>query len=241
MIYINFVSDNTIITAHTWNKAWGFEGTAKSLYDYVGAHQYASMCYSAYSWTSGKQQVSISPTQIQYSFTTSTYPSVLRDGDLNNWFDGVNPTGTSRDAITITRDGYYIFQCDLAIADSTNRLGSSTNTDGVDNNPNRKMLVSIVKSSGIFGGPVFNKTFQILPNTIRAATGNSPQFMQPYYVANQTFLTYAVKGDRFVMNTDAISGRTDRVVYSTIKAFLIKNSTIPSTEFENFNYELFNR
>lgn len=238
MIYNNFVANNTIITANTWNKAWGFEGTAKSLYDYVGAHQYASMTYSAFSWNGGKQQITVDDTLIQYSFintvfpyTTYTYPSALRSGDLMNWYIGCDPLG--RDSIQIQRDGYYILQCDVAIADATNRIGSSTNADGINSVPDRKLVISILIENEY-------RTFEILPNTIKAATGNGPQFVQPYFTANKCFLMYATKGSVINMNIDySMSGRTDRIVYSSLKAFLIKNSTVSSKQFTDENNLLF--
>jgi hypothetical protein len=240
MIYNNFVTNNAIITANTWNKAWGFEGTAKSLYDYVGAHQYANMTYSAFSWNGGKQQITVDATHIQYSFVNTqlftspdyTYLSASRDGHLMNWQIGFDPDEEVRDVIQIQRDGYYIVQCDVAMADATNRIGSSTNADGVNSVPDRKMMVSIYKENFL----VILREFEILPNTIKAATGNGPQFVQPYFTANQCFLTYAIKGDKLKMTINRMSGRTDRVVYSSLKAFLIKNSTIPSSEFQNENY-----
>ena len=50
MIFNNFVDNGTVLTSTIWNRAWGFEGTAKSLYDLVGAQQYASNIYGAFSW-----------------------------------------------------------------------------------------------------------------------------------------------------------------------------------------------
>jgi hypothetical protein len=244
MIYNNFVSDSTVpnyipdnvvVTAHTWNKAWGFEGTAKSLYDLVGAHQSAIMTYSTFSWTSGKQQITAANTTIQYSFITSTYPSSSRDGDLNNWFVGMSPALAARDSIVITRDGYYILQADVAMNDVSNRIGSSTNTDGIESQLDRKLNVTIRKDAG---ANTFSKSYQVVANTIKAATGNGPQFVQPYFVSNQTLLTYATKGDRFTVRADVMSNRTDRIVYSSLKAFLIKNNTNPSEEFNAYNYFL---
>jgi hypothetical protein len=121
----------------------------------------------------------------------------------------------------------------VAMADATNRIGSSTNADGVNSVPDRKMSINITFGSNI------QREFEILPNTIKAATGNGPQFVQPYFTANQCFLIYATKGSVLSMSTNSMSGRTDRVVYSSLKSFLIKNSTVSSNEFDNENYVLF--
>lgn len=241
MIYNNFVSDstvpnytsdNTIITAHTWNKAWGFEGTAKSLYDLVGAHQSAIITYSTFSWTSGKQNVNLATQIVQYSFIASTYPSSLREGDLNNWFSGMSPSAPARDYIKITRDGYYIFQVDIAMNDASNRIGNSANTDTIDFQIDKELSVTFQKRTK-------TNVYEVVPHNIKAATGNGPQFVQPYIVSNQTFLIYAVKNDYFFVSTSVMNNRTDRIVYASLKAFLIKNSTVPSDEFVAENFPLF--
>jgi hypothetical protein len=223
MIFNNFVTTGTALTATIWNRAWGFAGTAASNYDAIGGQQYYNTTFSSSSWATATQEI-VAPLTVQFSFVNGTYTSSNRSGNFNNWISGMSPEEDLRDNFTAQRSGYHILQCDVALADVSNRIGSSTNTDGIDTVPNRSLNVYILKNDDALIYAF--RSSSMLPNTIKAATGNGPQFVQPYICSAQTFLVTAIAGDRFKIVVDPVSTRNDRVVYAAIKGFLMKSINI---------------
>jgi hypothetical protein len=216
MIFNNFVNDGTPLTASIWNEAWGYAGTAASMYDAVGAQQYAAQIYSAAVWANAKQGLTTTDEVVQFNFTAApAYPSSERSGSLMNWISVMPTTENFRDGITIQRDGYYIVQADVSLGDSAQRMCSSTNLDGINLVPDRSVNVTVA-----------SRIYSVMPNTIKAATANAPQNLQPHVASTQTFLSKFRKGEKIIIQTDVVDGRDDRIVYAALKVFLIKAEKI---------------
>ena len=216
MIFNNEVQNGQIIDSTIWNRAWGLEGTAKSLYDMVGGQQFGAQAYSSGSWLRGTQSITaLSP--VQYSFISSTYPSSTRTGDFITWSPGYSLTGGLRDSLLILRNGFYIVQVEVGINDSANRIGNTANTDGTALIPNVSMLVTLNIQST-------TKSFSRITNTVKASTGNGPQFNQPYYsaFANYALSLSAASRISLTVSLSSYAGRSERIVHSCLKTYLLK-------------------
>lgn len=234
MIFNNFVDNGTVLTSTIWNRAWGFEGTAKSLYDLVGAQQYASNIYGAFSWLTAKQSLTTYDEVVQFSFITgTTYPSSERAGSLNNWQNGMITNTVLfgidftdfRDRITIQRDGYYLIHAEFSINDSGNRICSSSFVNGVTTVPNRSIEMIITVDVGLNLGDVVERSSAIRPNVVNSATFNAGQNVAPHGSSVLNFVSTLRKGDTIKLKTDIVDAnpaRNERIINAGLKAFLIK-------------------
>ena len=242
IIFNNYVTAGTVLTSTIWNRAWGFEGTAKSLYDSIGAQQYASNIYGAFSWASAIQSLTTFDEVIQFSFITgSTYQSSERAGSLNNWRNGmVIQSGLTtfsdfRDRITIQRDGYYLIHAEFSINDSSNRICSSTNANGVTTVPDRSIEMIITVDVGLGLGDVVERSSAIRPNVVNSATYNATENVAPHGSVVLNFIETYRKGDTIKLKTDVVTaGRNERIINAGLKAFLIK-----AIEVDNSNFDLY--
>jgi hypothetical protein len=244
MIFNNYVTAGTVLTSTIWNRAWGFEGTAKSLYDSIGAQQYASNIYGAFSWASAIQSLTTYDEVIQFSFITgSTYQSSERAGSLNNWRNGML-TNTDfffteysdfRDRITIQRDGYYLIHAEFSINDSSNRICSSTDANGVTTVPDRSIEMIITVDVGLGLGDVVERSSAIRPNVVNSATYNVFPNVAPHGSVVLNFIETYRKGDTIKLKTNVVTaGRDERIINAGLKAFLIK-----AIEVDNSNFDLY--
>ena len=240
MIFDNYVTNGTILTSTIWNRAWGFEGTAKSLYDSIGAQQHATNIYGAFSWSTAKQSLTTADTIVQFSFITvvvggldvPTFPSSERSGSLNNWKQGMIPTSDFRDRITIQRDGYYVVHAELSINDNTNRICSSTNVDGCKTVPDNSIVLKIIADGGN-GVSTITKSSIVRPNVVKAATFNVSQNVAPHGSVVLNFVATFQKGANIKIETDVVdgAGRNERIVNAGLKAFLIKATDLNETDY----------
>jgi hypothetical protein len=215
MIFDNEVQNGDIINSTIWNRAWGLNGTAKTLYDMIGAQQFAAQGYSAGSWIRGTQSITTSSV-VQYSFISTTYQSNTRTGDFITWSQGYSVFNNARDTIWIQRSGYYIIHLEVGINDNANRIGNTANTDGTGIVPNVSMLVTIDTGSTF--------SFNRITNVVKASTGNSPQLNQPYYSAFASYCIQLNAGTqiRLTASLNSYAGRGERIVHSNLKAHLLK-------------------
>ena len=228
MIFDNYVTNGTILTSTIWNRAWGFEGTAKSLYDSIGAQQHATNIYGAFSWGTAQQSLTTADTIVQFSFVTvvvggldvPTFPSSERSGSLNNWKQGMTLTSDFRDRITIQRDGIYVIHAEFSINDNTNRICSSSNTDGCKTVPDNDIFLGITYDNGTN----FYRWCMIRPNVVNAATYNAAQNVAPHGSVVLNFVETFQKGMVLKISTDVVdgAGRNERIINAGLKAFLIK-------------------
>lgn len=218
MIFDNEVTSGQVINSTIWNRAWGLNGTAKTLYDMIGGQQSATQAYSAGSWAGGKQSFT-AESVIQYSFITGTYPSSIRSGDLITWSPGFSIANNLRDSLIILRDGYYVIHVEVGVNDNANRIGNSLNADGTATVPNIALTVTLD-----IGLNSKNPSFQRITNVVRASTGNSPQFTQPYYSAFANYVLPLTAETQVILKASLNSypGRGERIVHSSIKAHLLR-------------------
>lgn len=241
MIFDNFVDNGTVLTSTIWNRAWGFEGTAKSVYDLIGAQQYASNIYGAFSWSTATQSLTTYDEVVQFSFITgTTYPSSERAGSLNNWRNGMITntilvsSSDFRDRITIQRDGYYLIHAEFSVNDSSNRICSSTNADGCITVPDRSIDMIITYDVGLGLGDVVERRSSVRPNVVNAATFNVAQNVAPHGSAVLNFVETFRKGDTIKLKTDIVDAnpaRNERIINAGLKAFLIKAIEIDNSNF----------
>lgn len=240
MIFNNYVANGTVLTSTIWNRAWGFEGTAKSLYDSIGAQQHATNIYSAFSWGTAQQSLTTTDTIVQFSFITAivggfdvpTFRSSERFGGLNNWKPGMTIASDFRDRITIQRDGIYVIHAEFSINDNTNRICSSSNIDGCKTVPDKDIQLRITYDSGTN----YDRICMVRPNVVNAATFNAAQNVAPHGSVAINFVETYRKGDNIKIETDFVdgAGRNERIINAGLKAFLIKATEINETNFYLF-------
>lgn len=230
MIFDNSVQPGQMITSTIWNRAFGFNGTAMSLYDLVGAQQSSAQQYSATSWPRGIQ-TPLSTQPVQFSFIPTTYPSNYREGDLTAWAPGFTVVdgsgGPVRDSVIIQRDGFYAIQIEVSVTDSANRFGANTNADGTGIVPDISLLVKMIVADDatIFGlGNENNKQFYRITNVIKASTGNTPQFVQPYFSAFANYVLPLSAQNQIILYAipSVENVRTPRIVNACIKTHLLR-------------------
>ena len=219
MIFNNYVANGTVLTSTIWNRAWGFEGTAKSIYDAVGAQQYFSNIYGAFSWGTANQTLTTTDEVLQFNFETVSYPSYERAGSLNNWKNGMALNYNFRDRITIQRDGYYMIHAEFSLNDSSNRICSSTNVDGCTTVPDISIHFQVIDQNGFTV-----RTTHVRPNVVKAATYNAAENVAPHGSAHLNFIETFQKGDILKLTTDTVDGaaRNEKIINASLKAFLIK-------------------
>lgn len=220
MIFDNEVQPGQIITSTIWNRAWGFQGTARSVYNAIGAQQSGSQQYSSGSWSSGLQNPT-STVPVQFSFISTTYQSNYKEGDFLVWSNGFSVANNLREKIIIQRNGFYAIQVEVGISDEENRFGNSVNADGTGLVPDISMQIFIeINDENVSN----DKRFYRIPNTVKAATGNAPQLVQPYYSAFANFIIPLAADAEILLYAFASdeSIRTQRIVHACLKAHLIK-------------------
>lgn len=233
MIFDNRITSGTALTSSIWNKAWGFDGTAKTLYDDVGAQQYTNQIYSNFSWANGKQIVQSAIANefivVEHSFTTGTYDTSNRSGDLTTWQTGMVTDDYLRDGIYIPRDGYYYVQCDVNVNDSANRIGNTLNVDGISPGPNNMLSLRLIKASQADSSTIVSVEYLStkLSNVIVAATGNSPEYVQPHYSITANKIIALRKATKIIIQVSLNNypGRNQKIISSHFKAYLLKSIT----------------
>lgn len=229
MIFDNRITSGTALTSTIWNKAWGFDGTARTLYDNVGAQQYTNQIYSNFSWINGKQILSGTANQfivVEHSFIAGTYDTSNRSGDLTTWEQGMPQEDYLRDGIYIPRDGYYFIQCDVAVNDESNRIGNTLNVDGITPGPNNMLSLKILTAAQADTTNYSEQKYftSKMTNVIAAATGNAPEYVQPHYsITANTFIALRRATKIYVqISLNSYPARNQKIISSHFKAFLIK-------------------
>lgn len=224
MIFDNSVQSGQMITSTVWNRAFGFNGTAMSLYSLVGGQQSGAQQYSATSWPRGIQNP-VSTTPVQFSFISTTFPSNYREGDLLGWTPGFtafdNNGGPIRDSAIIQRDGFYAIQIEVGVTDSANRFGNSANADGTGIVPNISLLIRMVVADE---NQANSKEFHRITNVIDAAAGSTPQFVQPYFSAFANYILPLSAQTQIILYAvpSVESIRSPRIVHACLKTHLLK-------------------
>jgi len=216
MIFDNFVTNNQVITATDWNRAWGFNGTAKTLYDLLGAQQRASLVFDATSWRSSNQTISTSFSDVQFSFTN--YTSTTRLGDFIDWSSGMVVTDNLRDGIVIHRNGTYNITCEIGIHDQFNRNGTtSTTADGPGTNINNACEIFLENNGTI----IFQNT--ALPTNVNQAVGNATPAYPPILYSHFNVIVDLQKNDRINISTSLSDyTKSTRVAFSSLKIHLLR-------------------
>jgi hypothetical protein len=221
MIFNNSIAAGEQITATKWNRAFGFNGTARSLYEGIGSQQHATQFYNAGSFGNSRQTVT-ALTTVQFSFLSSTYITSKRFGDFIVWNNNYITTDNLRDGLVVQRNGIYAVHCEAAINDNVNRIGNTASTDGIGAIPNVVMTLNINKQSQSVA--VVTNTTGRITNTIKQETGTTAPNIQPYYAAYLNTIATLNSGDRIYISTalNSYAGRNERLVYGALKLFLLK-------------------
>lgn len=221
MIFDNFVTTNQQVTATTWNRAFGFSGTASTLYSAIGGQQHASQFYNSGSFGNSVQTVTATTT-VQFSFISGTYQTANRFGDFITWSSNFITTDNLRDGLIAQRNGIYLVHCEAALNDNANRIGNTTSTDGIGTIPNVTMTISLNKQSQ--SAATVTDTTNRITNTIKQETGTTSPFIQPYYAMYLNSVSTLNRGDRIyvTVSLSSYAGRTERLVYGALKLYLLE-------------------
>lgn len=217
MIFDNNIDSNQTITASDWNKAWGNNGTAKSIYDLLGGQQYGNIVFNATSWRTSNQQLTVSDTPVQFSFM-SYYTSARRNGDFIDWSETMVTTDNLRDGIVVHRDGFYSVTCEVGIHDQYNRNGTtSTTADGPGTNINNACEIFLKNNNVI----IYQNT--ALPTNVNQAVGLATPFYPPILSNYFTIVINLQKNDRIHAAISLTNyTKNTRVTFASLKLHLLK-------------------